>query len=106
MPKITFVKANGEQIEVEGTLRETLMEAARSNDIDEIVAECGGACSCATCHCYIDEAWYDKLPEPDAMELGMLDCVLDKKDTSRLSCQIVLSDETEGMVVKLPAAQY
>jgi 2Fe-2S ferredoxin len=83
----------------------TVMEAAVDNDIEGIVAECGGACSCATCHVYVDSAWSGRLPQPDAQEDGMLDCVLDRHASSRLSCQIVLTDELDGLVVHVPDAQ-
>jgi 2Fe-2S ferredoxin len=81
------------------------METAIDNDIDGIIAECGGACSCATCHVYVDPAWQDKLPPPEPIEDGMLDCVLDRQPNSRLSCQIRLRDEIDGITVTVPDSQ-
>lgn len=106
MVKIIFETHDGVQKEVEGQSRSSLMQVAVDNGIEEIYAECGGACSCGTCHCYIDAAWAKNIPEPSSIELLMLDCVLDKKESSRLSCQVDISDEMEGMVVRLPASQY
>ncbi len=106
MVKIIFETHDGVQKEVEGQSRSSLMQVAVDNGIEEIYAECGGACSCGTCHCYIDSAWAKSVPEPSSIELLMLDCVLDKRENSRLSCQVDISDEMDGMVVRLPATQY
>lgn len=81
------------------------METAIDNDIAGIIAECGGACSCATCHVYVDSAWLPKLPPPEPIEDGMLDCVLDRRPNSRLSCQIRLRDELDGITVNVPDSQ-
>jgi 2Fe-2S ferredoxin len=81
------------------------MEAAVDNDVAGIVAECGGACSCATCHVYVGSAWADKLPTPSAQEDGMLGCVLDRRPTSRLSCQIVLQPELDGLILEVAKEQ-
>jgi 2Fe-2S ferredoxin len=81
------------------------MEAAVDNDVVGIVAECGGACSCATCHVYVDPAWAAKLQAPDPQESGMLECVLDRRDTSRLSCQIVLTPALDGLVLRVADEQ-
>jgi len=106
MPQIKFVNHDGTVREVDATSGNSLMQAAVDNGIDEIVAECGGACSCATCHCYVDEAWVAKIPAADAIEKAMLDCVLEPKDNSRLSCQITMTDDLDGVTIHLPAAQY
>jgi len=105
MPKIVFVQPDGSSVEVAARTGESLMEAAIDNDIPGIIAECGGACSCATCHVYVDAGWADRLPPPDPMEDGMLDCVLDRHPTSRLSCQIRVDDSLEGLKVTVPAEQ-
>jgi 2Fe-2S ferredoxin len=105
MPKVTFVQPDGTPVEVEARTGESLMEAAVDNDVAGIVAECGGACSCATCHVYDDPAWTDRLPAPDPLEDGMLDCVLDRQETSRLSCQIKVDETLDGIVVRVPDAQ-
>jgi 2Fe-2S ferredoxin len=105
MPKITFIQADGTSSEVEALSGDSIMETAIDNDIRGIVAECGGACSCATCHVYVDDAWLSKLPDPDALEDGMLDCVIDRLPNSRLSCQIRVSDDIDGISVRVPESQ-
>ena len=105
MPKVTYVQPDGKQRVVDVAPGTTLMEAAVDNDVAGIVAECGGACSCATCHVYVDPAWLDKLPRPDAQEDGMLDCVLERHANSRLSCQIVARDDLDGIVVRVADEQ-
>jgi len=105
MPKITFIQPDGSAVEIDARSGESLMEAAIDNDVAGIVAECGGACSCATCHVYVDPEWAARLPAPDALEDGMLDCVLDRKDSSRLSCQIRVEDALDGMRVSVPEEQ-
>jgi 2Fe-2S ferredoxin len=81
------------------------MEGAINNNVRGVIAECGGACSCATCHVYVDDAWIDKLAKADDMEDAMLDAVVDRKPNSRLSCQIKMSDALDGIVVHLPEKQ-
>lgn len=105
MPKVTYIQPDGQERVVEGTAGTTVMETAIDNDVAGIVAECGGACSCATCHVYVDPAWLDKLPAPDAQEDGMLDCVLERRANSRLSCQLVLNDGLDGLVVRVADEQ-
>lgn len=99
MPKIIYIEQDGTRKEVEAEPGYTVMEVAVNNGVDGIVAECGGACACATCHGYIDEAWLDKLPEMDDMEDSMLDAAYERKDTSRLTCQIEITDALDGLVV-------
>lgn len=106
MTQIIFETADGAQYEVEVTNGTTLMQAAVDNGIDAIVAECGGACSCATCHCYIEESFMDKIPAAGDVENSMLDYAMDPQDNSRLSCQVEITDALNGMRVKLPASQY
>jgi len=105
MPKVTYIQPNGVSRLVEVRAGTTAMEAAVDNDIEGIVAECGGACSCATCHVYVDPGWAAKLPPPDSQESGMLECVLDRQDTSRLSCQIVLTPALDGLIVRVADEQ-
>ena len=105
MPKVTYIQPDGKTRVVEAPAGTTVMEAAIDNDVAGIVAECGGACSCATCHVHVDPSWADKLPPPDAQEDGMLGCVLDRGATSRLSCQIVLKPELDGLVVEVAKEQ-
>jgi len=107
MPLVKFISHDGSnEYEVDISSGDSVMTGAVDNDIDEIVAECGGSCSCATCHCYIDEAWLDKVPPAESMEKEMLDCAYEPKANSRLSCQVILSDDLDGLVVHLPEKQY
>jgi 2Fe-2S ferredoxin len=100
MARITYITPGGERHEVEVDDGWSVMEGAINNDIDGIVAECGGACACATCHSYIDEAWTDQLPEMDDMEDSMLDATTsERKSNSRLTCQIEVSDDIDGLIV-------
>jgi len=105
MPKITFIDAKGESRTVEGESGATVMEVAVRNGVPGIEAECGGACACATCHVYVDDAWAEKAGKPQPMEEDMLDFAFDVRPTSRLSCQIRVKDELDGLVVKTPARQ-
>jgi 2Fe-2S ferredoxin len=105
MPKVTYIEPNGAAKTVQAPSGTTAMEAAIDNDVAGIVAECGGACSCATCHVYVDPDWAAKLNPPEAQEDGMLDCALDRRETSRLSCQIVLTDELDGIVLHVADEQ-
>lgn len=105
MPKVTYVQPDGLERVIDGPVGSTVMEVAVDNDVAGIVAECGGACSCATCHVYVDPAWLDKLRPPDPQEDGMLDCVLERRANSRLSCQIVLREDLDGLVVRVADEQ-
>jgi len=102
---ITFIEPDGSRRTVEAKPGASVMEAAIDNDVKGIVAECGGACSCATCHVYVDPAWVDKLLPPDPQEDGMLDCVLDRTAESRLSCQLEIRPELDGLLVRVPKDQ-
>ena len=105
MTKIVFVDHTGEETVVDAANGESVMEAAINNNIEGIVAECGGACACATCHCYVDEAFRALTGEPDEMEQAMLDFTENVQENSRLSCQIEVSDELEGLRVTTPESQ-
>ncbi len=105
MPQIIFVDSKGEKRPVDAAVGATVMEAAIKNGIPGIVAECGGACACATCHVYVDDAWAAKTGEPSHMEEDMLDFAFDVKPTSRLSCQIKLTDAMDGLTIHTPARQ-
>jgi 2Fe-2S ferredoxin len=105
MPKVTYIQPDGQTRVVEAPAGTTVMEAAVDNDVAGIVAECGGACSCATCHVYVDEAWREKTGGPSPMEEDMLDFGFDVRPESRLSCQIKVTAELDGLVVRTPERQ-
>ena len=105
MPKINYIEHDGKKRTVDAPVGTTVMENAIKNGVPGIVAECGGACSCATCHVHVDEAWKEKVGPPSPMEEDMLDFAFDVRPTSRLSCQIKVSDELDGLVVHTPAQQ-
>lgn len=105
MTKITFIESNGTPYETEAVNGATVMETAIMNGVPGVIAECGGACTCATCHVYVDQAWTDIVGGPSVMEEDMLDFAWEVKPTSRLSCQIRVKDELDGLVVHVPARQ-
>ena len=105
MVKITFIDAEGTSRTVEAEVGSTVMENAIRNGIPGIEAECGGACACATCHVYVAEEWTSAVGEPQPMEEDMLDFAFDVRSTSRLSCQIRVSPELDGLVVHTPTKQ-
>ena len=105
MPKITFIEHNGAEHTVEAPAGVSVMETAIKNMVPGIDADCGGACACATCHVYVDEAWVEKVGKPEAMEESMLDFAAEPKPNSRLSCQINVTDEHDGLIVRLPEFQ-
>ncbi len=102
MPKITYIEHNGKShtLDVENGL--TVMEGAVQNNIPGIDADCGGGCACATCHVYVDKKWFNKLSKKENAEQDMLDVAFEPNSFSRLSCQIIISDELDGLVVKMP----
>lgn len=99
MPTIKITDVAGESREVEAKAGLSLMEVAVDNNVSGMVAECGGACACATCHVYVDEAWLQKLPAMDDMEDAMLDSALERRSNSRLSCQLEISAELDGLAL-------
>jgi 2Fe-2S ferredoxin len=105
MVKITFIDSAGTTRTVEGEVGATVMETAIKTGVPEIEAECGGACACSTCHVYIDEAWREKVGEPSPMEEDMLDFAFEVKPNSRLSCQIKLTENFDGLTVRTPERQ-
>ena len=106
MAKITFVEHNGTEHVVDVKSGLTVMEAAIKNNVPGIDADCGGACACATCHVYVGDGWLEKTGTPSAMEESMLDFAENVEPNSRLSCQIKVSDELDGLVVSLPESQH
>lgn len=105
MAKITYIEFDGTEHEVDVPSGLSVMEGAIDNNIPGIEAECGGMCSCATCHVYVDPAWSKATGTPNGIEKDMLESALDLEDTSRLSCQIKVSDELDGLVVRMPELQ-
>ena len=105
MPKITYIEHNGKSHTVNIPNELTVMEGAIQNNVPGIDADCGGACACATCHVYVDEKWFEKLPKKEITEEDMLDMAYEPKKFSRLSCQITVTDELDGLVVKMPSKQ-
>ncbi len=105
MPKITYIEFDGTSHEAEVPAGTSVMEGAIDNNIPGIEAECRGACSCATCHVYVDSAWAKATGTAKDIEQGMLECAMDLQDNSRLSCQISVSDELDGLVVRMPELQ-
>jgi len=101
MPRVIYHDSEGQRREVEVARGNSVMEGAVDNDIAGIVAECGGACACATCHAYIAAAWLDRLPPPGDMEEAMLDSVRDRRSNSRLTCQIEMTDDLDGIEVQV-----
>ena len=105
MVKVVYISSTGDRREVEGQPGQTVMEVGVKAGIDEIVAECGGACACATCHVYVAPEWFAKLPPAGPMESDMLDFAVDPRPNSRLSCQIRVEQELDGLIVETPAQQ-
>ncbi|ESR26692.1 2Fe-2S iron-sulfur cluster-binding protein [Lutibaculum baratangense] len=105
MPKIVFIEHNGDVHEVEAEVGSTVMETAIRNMVPGIEAECGGALACATCHVYVDDAWREKTGTASEMEEDMLDFAFEVKPTSRLSCQIKITEELDGLTVRVPERQ-
>lgn len=105
MPKITFIQPDGTSQIVEGNIGQSVMEVATGNLVRGIVGECGGGCSCATCHLYVDEAWLARLQPADEMEQGMLEGAVEPMPNSRLSCQIKITAELDGLITRIPAGQ-
>jgi 2Fe-2S ferredoxin len=106
MPKITYIEHNGSEhvIDVKNGL--SVMEGAVKSNIPGIDADCGGACACATCHVYVDAAWQDKVGSKSPMEESMLDFAENVEPNSRLSCQIKVTDQLDGLVVRMPESQH
>ena len=105
MAKINYVAPDGATFTVDAAVGTTVMENAIKNSVPGIEAECGGACACATCHVYVDEAWVEKTGSADAMEEDMLDFAYDLQPNSRLSCQIKVSEALDGLTVRVPERQ-
>ena len=105
MPKITYIENNGNSQTIEVANGLSVMEGAVQNDIPGIDADCGGGMACATCHVYVKEEWFDKLPKKEDGEEDMLDMAFEPNKFSRLSCQLLVSDELDGLTVSIPSKQ-
>ena len=105
MPKITYIEHSGKTHTINVANGLSVMEGALQNNVPGIDADCGGSMACATCHVYVKEEWFDKLPKKENGEEDMIDMAHEPNKYSRLSCQLTVSDELEGLVVKLPVKQ-
>ncbi|KAB7727630.1 2Fe-2S iron-sulfur cluster binding domain-containing protein [Rudanella paleaurantiibacter] len=106
MPKVTYIETSGKEHLVDLPLGATLMEGAVQNDVKGIVAECGGSCMCATCHVYVDDAFLDRLPDMEEEENEMLDgASAERRANSRLGCQVRISNQLDGLIVRIPDKQ-
>ena len=105
MPKITYIEHNGKSHTIEVATGLSVMEGAVQNNIPGIDADCGGSMACATCHVYVKEEWFNKLPKKEDGEEDMLDMAFEPKTNSRLSCQLMVSEQIDGLVVNLPEKQ-
>ena len=105
MPKITYIENNGNPHTIEVAAGLSVMEGAVQNDIPGIDADCGGGMACATCHVYVNEEWFDKLPKKEDGEEDMLDMAYEPNKFSRLSCQVIVSNELDGLIVNIPVKQ-
>lgn len=106
MPKILYIEHSGKEHLVDAEDGKSVMQAAIENMVPGIVGDCGGACSCATCHCYVDPTWADRVQAKNETEDVMLEGVMNTEPTSRLSCQITMRADLDGLVVRLPASQF
>ncbi|MFQ5935160.1 MAG: 2Fe-2S iron-sulfur cluster-binding protein [Acidiferrobacterales bacterium] len=105
MARITFVQPDGSKQAVDVEDGYSVMEGATANQIPGIKAECGGSCSCSTCHCYVDPAWSDRLPPMQDDEAGLVEFAWEPKETSRLMCQLMVTDEFDGLILYVPEKQ-
>jgi ferredoxin, 2Fe-2S len=105
MPKVTYIEFDGVTHSVDAEIGATMMETALRAGVSSIVAECGGSCSCATCHVYVDEAWVERVGPPTDEEADQLDAAFDVRPNSRLSCQITVIEELDGLVLRTPSYQ-
>ena len=106
MPLITYIDHNGNAFEADVPVGDSVMQGAVDNMIDGIIGECGGACACATCHCFVDDAWIEKTGSASEEEQLMLELSSELRENSRLSCQIEVTEALDGLVVHMPQSQY
>lgn len=106
MPTIIFVQHDGSEQRVHAEVGQSVMQVATNNGVPGVLGDCGGNCSCATCHGYVDKAWAMRMPSAQPYESDMLCCASDQTDDSRLTCQIIVTPDLDGLVIRLPASQY
>ena len=106
MPKVTYIEHHGSEHVIELKTGMSVMEGAVKNGVPGIDADCGGACACATCHVYVEDGWLEKTGAKTAMETSMLDFAENVQANSRLSCQIKITDDLDGLVVRMPESQH
>ncbi|MDA7086298.1 2Fe-2S iron-sulfur cluster-binding protein [Pseudomonas sp. SA3-5] len=106
MPTLTLIEHNGTVHQVTGEIGQSVMQAAMFASVPGIQGDCGGACSCATCHAYVDDQWQVRMPEAESTEADMLEYAVGRRATSRLTCQLVMSEALDGLVLHLPESQY
>ncbi|MBC8722636.1 2Fe-2S iron-sulfur cluster binding domain-containing protein [Paraburkholderia sp. 31.1] len=102
MPLIRFIQPDGSEAAVSANVGDSVMQTAVNNQIPGILGDCGGSCSCATCHAYVDATWRSHMPAAESYEVDMLTCAMDVRENSRLTCQIFMTPELDGLVVRLP----
>jgi 2Fe-2S ferredoxin len=106
MPTLTLIEFNGTEHRVSAAIGQSVMQAANFASVPGLQADCGGACSCATCHAYVDDVWLSRLPAAESGESDMLDYACGRSDNSRLTCQLIVSEALDGLVLRLPESQY
>jgi 2Fe-2S ferredoxin len=106
MPKIKYIEHNGKEHDIDVPIGWSVMEGAVKNRVPGIDADCGGGCACATCHIYVDEAWVNRIGEKEYMERAMLDFAQGPQKNSRLSCQVKVTAEMDGLIVRMPRTQH
>ena len=106
MPSVTLIEADGTEHTIEVALGESIMQAAVNHLVPGIDGDCGGLCACGTCHVYVDDNWQAQCGEPDELESGILEFAYEVSDQSRLSCQILMAEALDGLVLRLPSRQY
>lgn len=106
MPTIIFVQHDGSELRVLAEPGQSVMQVALNHQVPGILGDCGGNCSCATCHGYVDKSWRLRMPAAQSFEHDLLSCALEATQDSRLTCQIIVTAEMEGLTIRLPAAQY
>ncbi len=106
MPTVKFIQPDGVEKIIDVPEGTSLMSAAMENGVEGILGDCGGACSCATCHCYIEDEYFAKLPPAEDIEQSMIEFASEPKENSRLGCQVQVTEELSGIVVRMPESQY